>query len=281
MFGYLTPDKPEMKMREYDCYRAHYCGVCFALKKRYGLPCSALLTYDAAFLALVGCAAGKPAKIRKARCVINPLRRVLVAEGEAVDYAADANLLLAEGKCRDNWQDERNLLGGAGAILLRSAAKKAALRLGEAATGVDGALQTLGELEKEGSVDIDATAAAFGRALQALADGMQPGETYKAALSWLGFNVGRWLYLLDAYDDLDKDEKNKSYNVLIKRFGSAQAARQERERVEFNLLHSLSEAGKALSLLPANEFSTIADYIVGGGALARTQKVLSNAEECK
>jgi hypothetical protein len=69
--------------------------------------------------------------------------------------------------------------------------------------------------------------------------------------------------------------------VLIKRFGSANAVRQERERVEFNLLHSLSEAGKALSLLPASEFSTIAEYIVGGGALARTQKVLSNAEENK
>lgn len=52
MFGYILPDKPELKIKEYELYRAYYCGVCRAIKRRHGNIPRLTLTYDITFLAL-------------------------------------------------------------------------------------------------------------------------------------------------------------------------------------------------------------------------------------
>jgi hypothetical protein len=278
MFGYLTPEKGELRIREYELYRGHYCGVCHAIRRRYGLIFCPTLTYDATLLALVG-AIGSREGAREGRCVINPLKKVPLCRGEAVDYAADVNIYLAAGKLRDNWQDEKNILSGAGLLALKRAERKARRRLGKAADEADAQLQALGRLEKENCRELDAPALCSGKMLEALIGGCPAAENSKKALGPLGFNLGRWLYLLDALDDLEKDEKSGSYNVLLRCFGSREDALQNKERLEYNLLQSLAQAGELAELLPAGPRSSILLNVIDQGAVQKTRRVLSGGKK--
>lgn len=37
---------------------------------------------------------------------------------------------------------------------------------------------------------------------------------YKLDLYWLGYNLGKWIYIIDAYDDLEKDMKSHKFNPI-------------------------------------------------------------------
>ena len=279
MFGYLLPLKAELKVREFDTYRAHYCGVCFALRKKCALRTCATLTFDAAFLALLGASCGEGPIPRRSRCPFKPWKRVYVAEGIQADYAAHMNVLLAVGKCKDNWRDEKKLTGALGALALKGPAQRAACLYSASCRGILEGLRDLDGLERENCSDLDEPAAAFGRSMEAVFRNIPGRERCSDALGWLGFNLGRWIYLLDAYDDLEEDEHKGNYNVLIRAMGGVQKAKEQRERVEFNLMHSLEEARAAAQSLPGNSLSPIVDNILWEGAAAATRKVLNETED--
>ena len=280
MFGYLTPDKDTLSQSEYDDYKAYYCGVCHAIKSRYGGVLCACLTYDAAFIALTNGVFSEDAKEQK-RCVINPFKKVWIYTGNATQYGADVNIYLAYRKKRDDWQDEKRLLSGVAMELLRHASSKAKDRLGDAAKRADEYFKELASLEKANSDNIDATAMTFGYALRALFEGMPVHRREKVALPYIGFNLGRWVYLLDAWDDLEKDEKRNNYNVLLVKFGTAKAAQGHLERVEYNLLQSLSQAGKAADLLEDNKRKQLLLNIIDKGALRRTAALLHSTRSAQ
>jgi len=279
MFGYLTPEKGELKVKEYEVYRAHYCGVCFALKKRCSLISCASLTYDSAFLSVLGASMQPLEPASLFRCPFKPYRRVNVAKGECTDYAADANAILAKKKCEDDRIDGNPLRGTLGSLALNRAFRKASKRLSALLPGIDGGMNRLAALEAEGCDRIDEPALAFAQVTESLFSGMPAPKTAKEPLSWMGRNLGRWLYLIDAWDDLDKDEKKGNYNVLINQFGSAKAAKEQKERIAFNLLHSLYEASTALPFLPAGPLSPIVDNTVREGAAQRSRKLLAKYDK--
>ena len=286
MFGYLTPLRDELKVREFSTYRAHYCGVCRALRTGCSLPSCMSLTYDAAFLSLLGCSIGPGVRPLPGRCPFKPWKKIfLTEENPDTCYAADANLYFALLKCQDDHQDEHPFRGAAGELLLRRGAKKAVARLGsEVTAGVSEGMKALSRLEQEGCDSLDEPALAFGQCMETLLGGLPAarGQTSLCdPLRWIGKNLGRWVYLLDAWDDLEKDEKSGSYNVLLRRFGTVGQVRAQRERVRFSLLNSLYEAGKAASLLPGNSLSPIVSNILGEGAVTRTEQVLSGCGKQK
>ncbi len=280
MFGYLTPLRDELKVREFSTYRAHYCGVCRCLRKECGLCSSLSLTYDAAFLSLLGGSMSAGVRPLPGRCPLKPWKRIFVTEPNAdTSYAAAVNLYLALLKCRDDRQDEHPVRGALGTALLRPGAKKACLRLEDAVqAGIQRGMSALSSLEKEHCDRLDEPALAFGQCMEAIVSGLPAGKALSAAhqeaLSWIGLNLGRWVYLLDAWDDLEKDAKSGCYNVLLRQFGSVEGVKAEKERVRFGLLNSLLEAGKTAALLPGNSLSPIVANILGEGAVTRTDQVL-------
>lgn len=275
MFGYLTPQKGELKVREFEVYRAHYCGVCHALRKRCTLVSSASLTYDSAFLSLLGASVANHDRLECSRCPFKPYKRIHLSKGEWADYAADCNILLAQKKCEDDKRDDHPVRGTLGAIAFHRGYRKAANRLSSVLPAVEAGMVRLSSLEKEGCDSIDEPALAFGDVMEAVFANIPEAGKAKEPLAWLGRNIGRWVYLIDAWDDLEKDEKRGNYNVLLKRFGSSAAAKQERERVEFNLLHSLYEASTALPFLPEGPLTPIVINTLADGAPERTRKLLA------
>ena len=117
MFGYIKIDKEELKVGEYNKFKAYYCGVCKAISRTYGFVSRMSLSYDAAFLALLFCSVfDDTTEIAPCACIANPLvKRPVACENPYIAYAADVNVLLTWFKLEDDWRDDRSLR----ALLLR------------------------------------------------------------------------------------------------------------------------------------------------------------------
>ena len=226
MFGYLLPDKQELKVKEFAQYRAAYCGICRAIKLRYGELPRLAVSYDAAvFAVLLAGVSGKIPVAKRRRCVLNPVQPKPVFEGSAaLDYMAAVSVLLAWGRLKDAWADERQALAPVAMGALALARRRAQADFPALASHIEGCLNELSALEKAGSAELDRPADAMGKLLSGiLLDGMALEQGPKVLLRSIGYHLGRWVYLVDALDDREKDAKSGSYNVLL-RSGDPDAA---------------------------------------------------------
>lgn len=137
MFGYVTVYKDELKIKDYNRYRAYYCGVCRSLKNSYGMAGQMTLTYDMTFLAILLSALYEDdTKIVMKKCIPHPVKKHPEISNEYTDYAAGMNILLSYYKLKDNWEDERSLKSNTAAGILKRAFKKACKKYPEQAKAV-------------------------------------------------------------------------------------------------------------------------------------------------
>lgn len=245
MFGYVRPFRPELKCRDFDLYRATYCGLCRCLRRRYGLIAPMLLNFDFTFLALLLWEPEDRFTPCRGRCHANPLRKLsMCPDSPALELAADESVVLACWKLRDSVQDEgfwRGLPARALSWLLRPAFRKAARRCPEFDKTVRSCLAELAKLEREECPSLDRPADAFARLLQSAAP--QEG-TRGRVLSQLLYHLGRWIYLADARDDLEEDKLSSRYNPVAARYGRS----GDDEALRLTMDHSLELMGAALQL---------------------------------
>lgn len=288
MFGYIIPDKPDLRIWEFEVFRGYYCGVCKAMAKRAGHRGRIVLTYDCAFLALLLDSLEKePVSGKKKRCLVHPLKKRYIADNtSAVEYASDINILLSYYNLKDKWQDERNLLGPAGMAVLKKGYKKVKKKYPELVKEVEEELETLRELEQRNCDSIDEVSEPFARIMQKVFLYGKKCESAGKVLGWVGYNLGKWIYLLDAYDDIEDNIKNGSYNPLVVQYKyseneSVESFRERiREKTEFVLVYSLSELEKAFSLLDIKKNKSILDNIIYRGLLIKTRNVLQMGAGC-
>ncbi len=284
MFGYVTPEKPELKIREYETFRAYYCGLCKALSRNCGQFSRLVLSYDATFLTvLLSSLVGEGEQAVMQRCPLHPVKRrpVIKSYGNVMRYAADINVILAYHNLRDNYMDERSLKSLAAAALLRNAAVRAGRRIPGKLLVINGRLKGLREEEKNGTDSVDRAAEPFARLMEevlAFEAGELDGKDIEA-LRWIGYNLGKWLYVIDACDDLEDDLKYGSYNPLLLKFGkegldTKHIREKMKKRTEFNLTYCLSEISKGIELLNIRRNRGIIENIVYMGMLRKTEQIL-------
>lgn len=285
------PDKPELKIKEFEIFRSFYCGVCKSIGKRFGQLPRAVLNYDSAFLALLISSIIEnieSLEVRKERCIAHPLKKSYVIKNNTIiDYASDMNIILAYHNFKDNWKDERSVLSAAGMTALGLAYRNLSRKYYEKCAIIEKRLQELSELESSKCDSMDRAAEPFARLMEEVmaTSGLFHDEKADSILRWIGYNIGKWIYILDAYDDIEKDIRGKSYNPLIFQFkydnGDIDAFKDRiRERVEFNLTHSLSQIAKAYELLEVKDNSGIIENIVYMGMLKKTEQILKTGS-CK
>ena len=220
MFGYVRPLRPELKCRDFELYRATYCGLCRCLRRRYGLIAPMLLNFDFTFLALLLWQPEDRFVPCRGRCHANPLvKKPMCPDSAALELAADESVVLAWWKLRDTVQDEgfwKGLPARALSRALRPAYRKAARRRPGFDESVRGCLEELAALEGEGCSSLDRTADAFARLLRSAAPG--EGEQGRVTAELL-YHLGRWIYLADARDDLEEDRLASRYNPAAARYG--------------------------------------------------------------
>ena len=284
MFGYVRPHNPELRMRDYECYRAYYCGLCRAMGKCTG-QCSRLtLSYDFVFLAAVRCyLAGEEPEIKKIRCLPHPLkRRKCVVNSRELDYCADASALLAYQKCRDDRMDERGFkkLGAAIAMIFLSAAyRKAKKRHPELDQKIADRLTQLHQYEtSEAEPSADIPASIFGELMRDVcSEGLEGGNARLAAE--IGQTLGRWIYLLDAADDLADDRKKNRFNPYTRLLGNPPTA-ADAETLRVALKAILCETERAYQLMgdpPCPELGEILSNILYLGLPMAADRVLTHS----
>lgn len=195
------------------------------------------------------------------------------------------NIILMYHNLIDKWEDERKLIGGTGALALRRAYNKAQKRHPEKAEKIGKQLKTLNSLEKQGCDSLDEVAENFASIMSELFKCEHiEGEVERKTLGWLGYNLGRWIYILDAYDDVEKDNEKNNYNPLLEQYkfdGNDIKEFKEsiKDKVNFSLTYSLSEVEKAYSLLVIEKNKGILDNILYSGLLVKTDNVLQGKRE--
>lgn len=286
MLGYVTIEKQEMKIREYEIYRGYYCGVCKSIGRRYGQIPRLALSYDAAFLALVLAGLSEePDLVSMEHCIIHPVKKNTTIQNQAIDFAADVMLILTWYKLQDDAKDENKVSAKALLPLMKPLFKKIHRRRGLLCDEIAAYLSQLNQFEKDKSANLDQVSETFAKILEAVfregADSA-PDNT-RRILGRLGYHLGKWIYLMDAWDDLSDNIKTGAYNPLIYRYEFAAETPEDfkkriKSSVEWHLLVCCGEMGKALDLLEIKKNSSIIENIVYLGLLRRTETVLGKED---
>lgn len=275
MFGYVRPALSRLAQQDRDAYQGAYCGLCHAMGSRHGFLSRFALNYDFTFLAILFTADGAD-EWREKRCPAHPLRKCRSCLcGRALERAADASLLLTWHKLRDDVRDKgwfRGLPARFLSCVFSAAAARARKTSGEFSAQTERGLERLHELEAKASPELDRAADSFARILQAAAP--KSGDTARQrAMEQLLYHVGRWIYLVDAWDDLEEDRARGQYNPLDARFQGRAAEHQE--YIAVTMTHSLRLAVSAANLLELGCWRGVVENILYQGLPAVQEAVLS------
>lgn len=253
MFGYVLPRRDKLSPTARGRYQAAYCGLCNALRRRYGFRARFLVNYDMTFFYLM--TNDRAAACEKCRCPARPFcRRDCLPADEQMALAADLSVLLSYWKLCDARRDGTHRLSAALALrFYRRCYRKAADRLPELDRTFAERLERLRILEDAHCASLDRAADAFAGLLAACAELTR--EAYRRPMRLLLYHVGRYLYLTDALEDLPKDLKHGTYNPLQYRFRltGGKLSEEDKRLLVDTAEASISLAASALELLPPSE----------------------------
>ncbi len=280
MFGYVQPLIPELKVKEHEAFKGYYCGLCKAIQKKYTHTARFMLNYDCAVLSLLlSSMSDEVPEAGRERCIASAIKKKTVIRSIEAEYAATVNVLLGYGRIRDAVIDDKKFYARVLSILYSRVSKRAAKDNAELAGEFGGRMKNLHALEEDGCADVDAVSSEFAHILAAVFSSAPYGfidAAAKKTLWHMGYNLGRWIYIADAIDDMAGDYKKKRYNVFLqgKHEDLKKLKADIREEMEFNLNFSLSEACKAYELLDIKRDKPLLDNIMYLGLAKKTEDIL-------
>lgn len=267
MFGYVKPSKGELRVWEYELWRAAYCGLCHTLKRRYGVVWTLLLNYDFCYLAILLCGAKDDrCTACKKRCMASPIRPLQVMAGNAaLDYSADATVILSYHKIRDGIRDEhgwKRLFYRVLAFLARHGYRRAVERQPAFDRAVRENLDVLDRVEAARTPSLDRAADPFAKTLAAASEAL-PNDERRRILRELLYHTGRFIYIADAWDDVTDDLRSGSYNPVALRYNLNRAPDADTAAaLSETLEQSAASAIAAMELLPLGDFTGIVENVL-------------------
>lgn len=280
MFGYVRPSLGKLSEEDKARFGATYCGLCRTLGERYGQAARMILNYDFTFLSILLWPEEVPTAVHRG-CMAHPFSgRAYYPGNPALELAADESVILSWWQIRDALADPGGGKGKyrAASLALKGAYGRAAERRPDFDRITREKLEQLGELEAARCPSLDRPADAFAGLLAAAAEGV-PDPVKRRVLEQMLYHLGRWIYLVDAADDLEKDFASGSYNPLIYRYGLAggELTEEAREGLTISLDHSIRLMAAAYELWDFGVWSPVIRatvyeglYLVGRAVLEGT-----------
>lgn len=276
MFGYIIVNKPEMKFKEFDLYQSYYCGLCKALKDQFGRRGQLTLSYDMAFAVLLLTSLYEPETVTSSRkCLAHPFVEHPTRTNQFTRYGADMNLLLSYYKCLDDWEDERKATRKVLASALKKKCRQVAAAYPEKAAVFQKNLKEIRRCELENSRDMDEVSGYFGEMMGEVF--VWKKDEWEQDLRRMGFFMGKFIYLMDGYEDVEKDIKTGNYNLFREDFGT-QGFEGKAEGI---LSMMMVECSRAFERLPIVENTEILRNILYSGVWCRYEYVKKNRERKK
>lgn len=270
MFGYIKINKMDLTFREYEHYRGYYCGLCKCLKDNHGEISRLSLNYDITFLVLILTAIYRPkSTIIEEGCITNPFKKKKKIINEITEYAASMNVLLTYYKLEDNVKDDNRLKDKIAYNVYKGRLKSAYEKYPKKAEFIKEQLEILYNLEQEKNTNIDLVSNTFGKLMSEIFAYKE--DECESELRNIGFNIGKYIYLLDAYEDLDNDYKNGRYNPFIDYIDRKE---ELKERVDKLISISLGMVSRRIDKLNLKVNTSIIENIIYSGVYLRYQNIL-------
>lgn len=250
LFGYVTVGKDQLTEAEYEVFCSYYCGVCRSIGKCASQTARLGLSFDITFLALVlSSAVSVCPETNEGRCIAHPKKkRRYVYNDEPVDYAAAMGVLLDCLKFEDDRRDEHSIKALFMLLLFKRGCGRVKKRYKKQYGLIKEGLDRLSRLEAEKCGVLDEAADAFAKILEALfTPDFIEEEGQRRSLAWFGYNLGRWIYIIDAFNDLEEDKESGSYNPLL---ASGRTDKKEcAGEIEFSMTVTLANIASAYELI--------------------------------
>ena len=214
MFGYVGVNRKELTEENIHAYQSYYCGLCRCLKSNCGMKGQMLLNYDMTFLIvlLTGLYEVENEKVMFT-CKLHPTKKREAWVNEISRYAADMNVLLAYHNLVDDWKDEKSLVKHTMAEWIYKDYGRIVEKYPRQVKAIESYMERLEQLEKKKESNIDLVSGLTGEMLGELF--VWKTDEWQDELRTLGFYLGKFIYLMDAYEDLAKDIKKNNYNPLL------------------------------------------------------------------
>lgn len=244
MFGYIRINKFDLTFREFEHYKSMYCGICKYIKRNYGEIPRLSLNYDITFLQLVLTSIYNPkGRVFYERCIVNPFKEKKHSQNSISGYSCAMNIILAYYKLEDDVRDNKDLKSKLARLALKKSFEMAENLYNDKALAIKKYLGDLAELEKDQKSDLDKLSNSFGNVMSQIFDYI-PNESgfarYKERedislrLKKIGFNLGKYIYILDAFEDLEED-------IIRGRFNPFKSNLDLRSREDFKKFKSLDD----------------------------------------
>ena len=260
MFGYVNISRKELEDSRQKRFNSVYCGVCRRIREQSGQLSRLGLRYDIAFLSTLLMSLYEPEEISgRNACHLHPITKRPWVDNEFIRYGADMNVALAYYTAQDDWQDDQKLSAKAMAGVFGKNMPRIEESYPRQCAAIAGCIADLSRLEQENCPSPDETANCFGRLMAELF--VVREDFWSPTLRELGFHLGRFIYLLDAAVDFEKDKKHGKYNPYLA-MGMENA---DWARWEDYLVLTMAKCTESYERLPLVQDKDILDNVLYSG----------------
>ena len=277
MFGYVNVCLSSITEEDKKLYSSYYCGLCKAIAKKSQLMRLGL-NNDLTFLSVLlsGVYQKEPEFLRNSRCIMHSFKKHdEVIMNEVMDYTSDMNILLVYLKICDDAVDDKSVSKKGISSLFKKTAEQVMKKYPETSKIIADELKRLSVLEKEKCESIDKVSDCFAKLLEVIfVPDFIENENSRKILSWIGYNLGRWIYILDAYEDLEKDKSKNRYNPLI--YYKNENLKND---IYDSMTYTLANIANAYDLLDMERNDTLIRNILYAGLPMKQESVFNKTEE--
>lgn len=294
MFGYVTPLKEELKVRQLNVFKSYYCGLCHHIKQEFGQLPRMVLNYDLAAMGMLldGLTPHKT-YMQKRSCMVHPLQsKPMVVKSQALEYTAAMNVALVYYKLLDDVADDHSLKSEALALALKPYSAKFKPEIRKINQMIKKELQTLYSLEQTKNFEsIDEICHPFslivGNILKYYPYPLaNDSPALREQLFEFGYALGKWIYMIDALDDLEKDMAHDKFNPICHLYNTEDLTyetliKKVRDPISFTILNCGYNCKKLLNELPLTHNKSILQNIITLGMMDKYNKIVSPCKQCK
>ena len=259
MFGYVTASFRELTKEQQERYNGIYCGICRRIRQQSGNVARLGLSYDMAFLSTLLMSLYEPEEeTGRDVCLPHPVKKKLWVDNVYIRYAADMNVALSYYNFLDDWLDDGKYTAKLMADAFEKHCEEIEQRYPRQCQAIRCCVQRLSELEKANCGNPDETAACFGELMGELL--VFEEDLWAPTLRRMGDALGRFIYLLDAALDYDKDQKKGKYNPYL-----AMGTGKDWNRWEEYLVLTMGRCTENFEKLPLVQDKALLDNILYSG----------------
>ena len=266
MFGYININQKELSEESKKIYQAYYCGLCQKLKTNCGTKGQMLLSYDLTFLIVLLTGLYELENTEtEFTCPLHPTKNRTAYINEATEYAADMNLILAYQNLLDDWKDEKSYTKKAFVKILDKDYTRIVSKYPRQVRALEEFMRKTAEAEKNKETNLDLVAGLTGEMLGEIMCWRE--DEWQEEMRTLGFYMGKFIYLMDAYEDYEADQKKNCYNPLV--YMEKENDQEFDTFCKLLLTSMMSECAKSFERLPILLHADILRNILYSGVWSR------------